>query len=130
MLDLNDYLRSHGLDAEIVDPGAHMPTVEAAAAAMGCLADQISSRSCSKPATAVARWRSPAGARGSTRAGSRAHRTAAAAARAARRGAAGDRLSRRRHSADRHRERFPVVVDRRVVAQPWDTPAAAAPSCW
>lgn len=41
MLDLADYLRGHRLDAVIVEPGAHMSTVEAAAGAMGCSPDQI-----------------------------------------------------------------------------------------
>jgi Cys-tRNA(Pro)/Cys-tRNA(Cys) deacylase len=40
-LDLADYLREQGLDATIVAPGAHMPTVDSAARAMGCEPDRI-----------------------------------------------------------------------------------------
>jgi prolyl-tRNA editing enzyme YbaK/EbsC (Cys-tRNA(Pro) deacylase) len=40
-LDLAEVLRGHGLEAEIVSPGVPMPTVEAAAAAMGCPPERI-----------------------------------------------------------------------------------------
>ncbi len=40
-LDLADYILEHDLQAEIVAPGAHMPTVDAAAAAMKVSAEQI-----------------------------------------------------------------------------------------
>ncbi len=40
-LDFADYVLAHGLQAEIVAPGAHMPTVDAAAAAMGVPPEQI-----------------------------------------------------------------------------------------
>jgi prolyl-tRNA editing enzyme YbaK/EbsC (Cys-tRNA(Pro) deacylase) len=40
-LDLGDFLRGEALDAEIVAPGVPMPTVEAAARAMGCEPDRI-----------------------------------------------------------------------------------------
>lgn len=41
LLDLAEFLRARGLDAEIVSPGVPMPTVDAAAAAMGCSPDRI-----------------------------------------------------------------------------------------
>jgi prolyl-tRNA editing enzyme YbaK/EbsC (Cys-tRNA(Pro) deacylase) len=40
-LDFADYLLKHQLQAEIVAPGAHMPTVDAAASAMGVPPEQI-----------------------------------------------------------------------------------------
>jgi prolyl-tRNA editing enzyme YbaK/EbsC (Cys-tRNA(Pro) deacylase) len=40
-LDFADYLVDHGFQAEIVAPGAHMPTVDAAASAMGVPPEQI-----------------------------------------------------------------------------------------
>jgi Cys-tRNA(Pro)/Cys-tRNA(Cys) deacylase len=40
-LDLADFILEHDLQAEIVSPGAHMPTVDAAAAAMKVRPDQI-----------------------------------------------------------------------------------------
>jgi len=40
-LDLADFILEHNLQAEIVAPGAHMPTVDAAAAAMKVAPDQI-----------------------------------------------------------------------------------------
>src|SRR5574341_550192 len=40
-LDLADFILEHGLQAEIVAPGAHMPTVDAAAAAMKVASEQI-----------------------------------------------------------------------------------------
>jgi len=40
-LDLADFILEQDLQAEIVAPGAHMPTVDAAAAAMGVVPEQI-----------------------------------------------------------------------------------------
>jgi len=40
-LDLADFILEHDLQAEIVAPGAHMPTVDAAAAAMKVAPEQI-----------------------------------------------------------------------------------------
>ena len=40
-LDLADFILEHDLQAEIVSPGAHMPTVDAAAAAMKVSPEQI-----------------------------------------------------------------------------------------
>jgi len=40
-LDLADFILEHDLQAEIVSPGAHMPTVDAAAAAMKVAPEQI-----------------------------------------------------------------------------------------
>ncbi len=39
--DLADYILTHDVQAAIVAPGAHMPTVNAAAAAMGVAPEQI-----------------------------------------------------------------------------------------
>ena len=41
LLDLADFLGAQGLEAEIVSPGVPMPTVDAAATAMGCSPDRI-----------------------------------------------------------------------------------------
>lgn len=40
-LDLADFIRAQGLDAEIVSPGAPMPTVDAAAAALAVAPERI-----------------------------------------------------------------------------------------
>ena len=40
-LDLADFILEQDLQAEIVSPGAHMPTVDAAAAAMKVAPEQI-----------------------------------------------------------------------------------------
>ena len=40
-LDLADFIREQGLQAEMVAPGVHMPTVDAAAAAMQVAPEQI-----------------------------------------------------------------------------------------
>jgi prolyl-tRNA editing enzyme YbaK/EbsC (Cys-tRNA(Pro) deacylase) len=40
-LDLADFISDEALEAQIVAPGAHMPTVDAAAAAMGVPPEQI-----------------------------------------------------------------------------------------
>jgi len=40
-LDLADFIMEHDLQAEIVSPGAHMPTVDTAAAAMKVASEQI-----------------------------------------------------------------------------------------
>lgn len=40
-LDLEAYVQAHDLPAEIVSPGVNMPTVDAAAAAMGVMPEQI-----------------------------------------------------------------------------------------
>jgi prolyl-tRNA editing enzyme YbaK/EbsC (Cys-tRNA(Pro) deacylase) len=40
-LDLADFIMEHDLQAEIVSPGAHMPTVDIAAAAMNVAPEQI-----------------------------------------------------------------------------------------
>ncbi len=40
-LNLADFIMEHELQAEIVSPGAHMPTVDAAASAMNVLPEQI-----------------------------------------------------------------------------------------
>jgi prolyl-tRNA editing enzyme YbaK/EbsC (Cys-tRNA(Pro) deacylase) len=40
-LDLTDFILEHGLQAEIVSPGAHMATVDTAAAAMQVAPEQI-----------------------------------------------------------------------------------------
>jgi len=40
-LDLADFILEHDLQAEIIAPGAHMPTVDSAAAALGVAPEQI-----------------------------------------------------------------------------------------
>ena len=40
-LDLADFILEHDLQAEVIAPGAHMPTVDAAAAALGVAPGQI-----------------------------------------------------------------------------------------
>jgi prolyl-tRNA editing enzyme YbaK/EbsC (Cys-tRNA(Pro) deacylase) len=41
MLNLADFIQENGLVVEMVAPGAHMPTVDAAAAAMGVASERI-----------------------------------------------------------------------------------------
>lgn len=119
-LDFTDYLVAHDLRAEIVAPGAHMPTVDAAAAVMGVPPEQIF-----KSILFV----SPAGrcvmvvASGNARVDLR--RVEALT------GIANLKLAKPAVVFARtgypaggtppvgHRERFPVIVDARVAAQPW-----------
>ena len=120
LLDLADFLRAERLDAEIVAPGVPMPTVDAAAAAMGCEPERIfksilfqdRTGACAM-AIACGLWRVDARA------------LAALVGLARLRLAPPDVvLAVTGYPAGGtppvgHRERFPVVVDRRVAEQDW-----------
>jgi Cys-tRNA(Pro) deacylase len=119
-LDFADYLAAHDLQAEIVAPGVHMPTVDTAAAAMGVPPAQIFKSIL---------FQSPAGrcvlvvASGNARVDVR--RVEALT------GIANLKLAKPAVVFAKtgypaggtppvgHRERFPVIVDARVAAQPW-----------
>jgi prolyl-tRNA editing enzyme YbaK/EbsC (Cys-tRNA(Pro) deacylase) len=119
-LDLADFLSGEALEAQIVAPGAHMPTVDTAAAAVGVPPEQIFKSIL---------FQSPAGrcvlvvASGNARVDLQ--RVQALT------GILGLKLAKPDVVFARtgypaggtppvgHRERFPVVVDTRVAAQPW-----------
>ncbi len=120
LLDLAEFLRARGLDAEIVSPGVPMPTVGAAAAAMGCGPDRIFKSilfhaSNDRCVLVIAR--------GDTRVDIRKVGTLT--------GLSGLKLARPDVVLERtgypaggtppvgHRERFRVIVDARVAAQEW-----------
>ena len=119
-LDLEAWIRATGLDAEIAAPGVPMPTVEAAAAAMGCAPDRIFKSILFQAkdgrcvmAVACGRWRVD-GPKLAAIAGTTRLRLAAP----------GVVLAVTGYPAGGtppvgHRERFPVVVDERVAAQAW-----------
>ena len=120
MLDLVDAIRAAGIEAELVAPGVEMPTVEAAAAALDVPAERIFKSILFQAAD-----------------GACALAIACGTARVdAKRLAAITGLARLRLASPEvalavtgypaggtppigHRERFPVVVDSRVAAQPW-----------
>ena len=119
-LDLAAWLRDAALDAEIAAPGVPMPTVEAAAAAMGCAPDRIFKSILFRAkdgrcvmAVACGNWRVD-GPRLAAIAGTSRLRLAPPDVVLAVTGypAGGT-------PPIGHRERFPVVVDERVAAQPW-----------
>jgi len=119
-LDLAERLRAAGLDAEIAAPGVPMPTVEAAAAAMGCAPERIFKSILFQAgdgrcvmAVACGGWRVD-GPRLAAIAGTRRLRLASPEVVLAVTGypAGGT-------PPVGHRERFPVVVDTRVAAQEW-----------
>jgi prolyl-tRNA editing enzyme YbaK/EbsC (Cys-tRNA(Pro) deacylase) len=119
-LDFADYIVAHGLQAEIVAPGSHMPTVDAAAAAMGVPPEQIFKSIL---------FQSPAGrcvmavASGNARVDVRRVETLT--------GIVNLKLAKPAVVFAKtgypaggtppvgHRERVPVIVDTRVTAQPW-----------
>lgn len=119
-LDFAEYVAAQGLQAEIVAPGAHMPTVDAAAAAMGVPPEQIFKSIL---------FQSPAGrcvmvvASGNARVDLR--RVEALT------GIVNLKLAKPAVVFAKtgypaggtppvgHRERFPVIVDAHVAAQPW-----------
>jgi prolyl-tRNA editing enzyme YbaK/EbsC (Cys-tRNA(Pro) deacylase) len=119
-LDFADYIVAHGLQAEIVAPGTHMPTVDAAAAAMGVPPEQIFKSIL---------FQSPAGrcvmvvASGNARVDVRRVETLT--------GIVNLKLAKPAVVFAKtgypaggtppvgHRERVPVIVDTRVTAQPW-----------
>jgi Cys-tRNA(Pro)/Cys-tRNA(Cys) deacylase len=119
-LDLADFLLDEDLPAEIVAPGAHMPTVNAAAAAMGVVPEQIFKSilfrspadrcvlvvACGNARVDLARVESLTGIIGLKLAKPDVV------------------LAKTGYPAGGtppvgHRERFPVVVDRQVADQPW-----------
>lgn len=119
-LDLADFIRAQGLDAEMVAPGVEMPTVDAAAAALSVPAERIFKSILFQAADGACAM---AIACGKTRVD-------------AKKLAALTGLGRLRLASPEvalaatgypaggtppvgHRERFPVVVDTRVAAQPW-----------
>ena len=120
LLDLADFIRAQGLDAEIVSPGVPMPTVDAAAAALGVAPERIF-----KSILFAARDGrcAMAVACGMTRVDTQ--RLAALT------GMSGLRLASPEVALRvtgypaggtppvGHRERFPVIVDARVAAQEW-----------
>jgi prolyl-tRNA editing enzyme YbaK/EbsC (Cys-tRNA(Pro) deacylase) len=119
-LDFADYVLAHDLRAEIVAPGAHMPTVDAAASAMGVPAEQIFKSIL---------FQSPAGrcvlvvACGNARVDVRRVEglTGIVNLKLAKPDVV---LAKTGYPAGGtppvgHRERIPVVVDARVAAQPW-----------
>ena len=119
-LDLAAWLRANGLDAEIAAPGVPMPTVDAAAAAMGCPPDHIFKSILFQAkdgrcvmAVACGKWRVD-GPKLAEVAGTTRLRLAAPEVVLAVTGypAGGT-------PPIGHRERFPVVVDTRVAAQAW-----------
>ncbi len=119
-LDLADFITDAALEAQIVAPGAHMPTVDAAAAAMGVAREQIFKSIL---------FHSPAGrcalvvACGNARVDVK--RLEALTGIVRLKLAKPDVvLAKTGYPAGGtppvgHRERFPVIVDTRVAAQPW-----------
>lgn len=120
MLDLADYLRARGIEAEMVAPGVEMPGVDAAAAALDVPPGRIFKSILFQAAAGACAM---AIACGKSRVD-------------ARKLAALTGLGRLRLASPEvvlavtgypaggtppvgHRERFPVVVDLRVAAQPW-----------
>ena len=119
-LDFAQYVLARGLQAEIVAPGTHMPTVDAAAAAMGVPPEQIFKSIL---------FQSPAGrcvlvvASGNARVDVRRVETLT--------GIVNLKLAKPAVVFAKtgypaggtppvgHRERIPVIVDTRVAAQPW-----------
>lgn len=119
-LDLAAWIRETGLAAEIAAPGVPTPTVEAAAAAMGCAPDRIFKSILFQAkdgrcvmAVACGSWRVD-GPKLAAIAGTTRLRLAPADVVLAVTGypAGGT-------PPVGHRERFPVVVDARVAAQEW-----------
>ena len=119
-LDLADFIREHGLDAEIVSPGVDMPTVEAAAAALGVPPERIFKSilfqardgrcamaiACGKARVDTKKLEALTGLAGLRLA------SPEMALRVTGYPAGGT-------PPVGHRERFPVVVDTRVATQPW-----------
>jgi Cys-tRNA(Pro) deacylase len=119
-LDLAEFIRASGLDAEMVSPGVLMPTVDAAAAALGVPAERIFKSilfaardgrcamaiACGKARVDAARLAALTGLEGLRLA------SPEVALRVTGYPAGGT-------PPVGHRERFPVVVDNRVAAQEW-----------
>ncbi len=119
-LDLAEFIRAQGLDAEIVAPGVEMPTVDAAAAVLGVPPERIfkSILFQAKDGACVM-----AVACGRARVDARALETLTGLARL-RLASPEVALAVTGYPAGGtppvgHRQRFPVIVDTRVAAQPW-----------
>jgi Cys-tRNA(Pro) deacylase len=120
VLDLANFIRGQGLDAEIVSPGVPMPTVDAAAAALGVAPERIFKSilfaaadgrcvmaiACGKTRVDTTRLAALTGMDGLRLA------SPEVALRVTGYPAGGT-------PPVGHRERFPVVVDARVAAQEW-----------
>ena len=119
-LDLAEFIRAQGIDAEIVSPGVEMPTVEAAAAALGVPPERVFKSILfqakdGRCAMAIAS--------GNARVDARALESLTGLTRL-RLASPEVALRVTGYPAGRtppvgHRERFPVVVDAAVTAQPW-----------
>jgi len=120
MLDLAEFIRAQGLDAEIVAPGVAMPTVDAAAAVLGVEPERIF-KSILFQAKDGACAMAIACGRGRVDARKLEALTGLTRLKLASPGVA---LAVTGYPAGGtppigHRERFPVVVDTRVAAQTW-----------
>jgi len=120
LLDLAEFIRAQGIDAEIVAPGVEMPTVDAAAAVLGVPPERIFKSilfqardgacvmaiACGKARVDAKKLESLAGL-------ARLRLASAEVALAVTGYPAGGT------PPIGHRERFPVIVDARVATQPW-----------
>ena len=120
MLDLADYIRAHGIYAEIVSPGIEMPTVDLAAAMLGVEPERIfksilfqASDGACVMAIACGKARVDARRLGSLAGLTRLRLASPEVALAVTGYPAGGT------PPIGHRERFPVIVDTRVAAQAW-----------
>jgi Cys-tRNA(Pro)/Cys-tRNA(Cys) deacylase len=119
-LDLAEFIRAQGIQAEIVAPGVEMPTVDAAAAVLGVEPDRIFKSilfqardgACAM-AIACGKGRVDARRLGALTGLARLRLASPEVALAVTGYPAGGT------PPIGHRERFPVVVDTRVAAQPW-----------
>lgn len=121
LLDLADFIRAHGLDAEIAAPGVAMPTVEAAAAAMGCAPERIFKSILFQTKTGAACAMAIACGHARVDRAKLAALTGLSMLKLARPDIV---LAVTGYPAGGtppvgHRERFPVIVDQRVAAQEW-----------
>ena len=119
-LDLNDFIRAQGLDAEMVAPGVEMPTVDAAAAALDVPPERIFKSILFQAADGRCAMAIACG-KGRVDAKKLAAVTGLGRLKLASPEVA---LTVTGYPAGGtppvgHRERFPVVVDTRVAAQPW-----------
>jgi len=119
-LDLADFIRTQGIEAEIVAPGVEMPTVEAAAAVLGVPPERIfksilfqAEGGACVMAIACGKARVDAKKLTALTGFSRLRLASPEVALAVTGYPAGGT------PPVGHRERFPVVVDTRVAAQPW-----------
>lgn len=119
-LDLAEFIRAHGIDAEIVAPGAEMPTVDAAAAVLGVPPERIFKSILFQAKDGACAM---AIACGNGRVDARRLEALTGLARLR---LASPEVALRVTGYPAggtppvgHRERFPVVVDERVAAQPW-----------